>query len=56
MPAPGKRDLYLNITAQLKPQLEQIEGFISVEHFQSLTHPDKMLSLSFFRNEAAIET
>ncbi len=56
VPAPGKRDLYLNITAQLKPQLEQIEGFISVEHFQSLTHPDKMLSLSFFRNEAAIET
>lgn len=29
---------------------------ISVEHFQSLTHPDKMLPLSLFRNEAAIET
>ncbi|MDB0572599.1 antibiotic biosynthesis monooxygenase [Ralstonia solanacearum] len=48
--------MYLNIAAQLKPQLKQIDGFISVEHFQSLTHPDKMLSLSFFRNEAAIET
>ncbi len=36
--------------------MKQIDGFISVEHIQSLTHPDKMLSLSFFRNEAAIET
>ncbi len=56
VPAPGKRDLYLSIAAQLKPQLEQIDGFISVERFQSLTNPDKMLSLSFFRDEAAIET
>ncbi|AEG71557.1 antibiotic biosynthesis monooxygenase family protein [Ralstonia solanacearum] len=56
VPAPGKRDLYLNIAAQLKPQLEQIDGFISVERFQSLTNPDKMLSLSFFRDEAAIKT
>ncbi|MCL9850762.1 antibiotic biosynthesis monooxygenase family protein (plasmid) [Ralstonia solanacearum P673] len=56
VPAPGKRDLYLNIAAQLKPQLEQIDGFISVERFQSLTNPDKMLSLSFFRDEAAVKT
>ncbi len=56
VPAPGKRDLYLDIAAQLKPQLEQIDGFISVERFQSLTNPDKMLSLSFFRDEAAIRT
>ncbi|WP_197338656.1 antibiotic biosynthesis monooxygenase family protein [Ralstonia solanacearum] len=56
VPAPGKRDLYLNIAAQLKPQLEQIDGFISVERFQSLTNPDKVLSLSFFRDEAAVKT
>lgn len=36
--------------------MKQIDGFISVEHIQSLIHPDKMLSLSLFRNKAAIET
>ena len=56
VPAPGKRDLYLNVAAQLKPQLEQIDGFISVERFQSITNPDKMLSLSFFRDEEAVKT
>ena len=56
VPAPGKRDLYLNVAAQLKPQLEQIDGFISDERFQSITNPDKMLSLSFFRDEEAVKT
>ena len=55
-PAPGQRDAYLNTAARLKPLLEQIDGFISVERFQSLTHPDKLLSLSFFRDEEAIKT
>ena len=55
VPDPGQRDTYLNIAARLKPLLEQIDGFISVERFQSLTNPDKLLSLSFFRDEEAIK-
>ena len=39
----------------MRPLLEQVEGFISVERFQSLTHPGKLLSLSFFEDEAAVQ-
>ncbi|UDM52406.1 antibiotic biosynthesis monooxygenase [Cupriavidus sp. MP-37] len=53
-PAPGRQDTYLDIAAHLRPQLEAIDGFISVERFQSLTNPNKLLSLSFFRDEAAV--
>ena len=48
------RQEYLDIAAALKPRLEQIDGFISIERFQSLTEPTKVLSLSFWRDEAAI--
>lgn len=51
----SQRAAYLDIAAGLKPLIEEIDGFISVERFQSLTNPGKMLSLSFFRDEAAIE-
>lgn len=54
-PAEGKRDVYLDIAANLKTHLSEIEGFISVERFQSITNPDKMLSLSFFENEEAVK-
>ena len=54
-PAPGRRDDYLATAAELKPMLEQIDGFVSVERFQSLANPDKVLSLSFFRDEKAVE-
>lgn len=53
-PADGRRDAYLDIAAQLRPRLEQIDGFLSVERFQSLTDPGKLLSLSFFRDEQAV--
>lgn len=46
--------LYLEIAATLREELEQIEGFLSVERFQSLTNPEKILSLSFFENEEAV--
>ena len=46
---------YLDIAASLKPVLEQVDGFISVERFQSLTDPKKLLSISFFENEDALE-
>ncbi len=45
---------YLDIAADLRPQLEKIDGFISVERFQSLVDEKKILSLSFFRDETAI--
>jgi heme-degrading monooxygenase HmoA len=53
-PVAEHRDAYLDIAAKLKPELEKIDGFISVERFQSLTNPGKMLSLSFFRDEEAV--
>ena len=46
---------YLNIAASLRPTLDEIDGFISVERFQSLTDENKILSISFFRDEAAVE-
>lgn len=55
-PAEGQRDTYLDIAARLKPELEAVDGFISVERFESLTNPGKMLSLSFFRDEEAVAT
>jgi heme-degrading monooxygenase HmoA len=52
---PDRREDYLDIAAELRPHLKQIDGFISVERFESLTEKGKMLSLSFFRDEAAVE-
>ena len=54
-PAEGEMDHYLDIAARMRPMLEEVPGFISVERFQSLTDPTKLLSLSFFEDEAAIE-
>ncbi|RWD64212.1 antibiotic biosynthesis monooxygenase [Mesorhizobium sp.] len=54
-PAEGKRDAYLGIAAELRPLLESIDGFISVERFQSLTDPKRVLSLSFWRDEEAVK-
>jgi heme-degrading monooxygenase HmoA len=54
-PAAGRRDDYLRVAAELRPLLAGIDGFISVERFQSLTNPDKLLSLSFFRDEEAVK-
>ncbi|MDF3836972.1 antibiotic biosynthesis monooxygenase [Cupriavidus basilensis] len=53
-PAEGRMDTYMHIAAQLRTTLEAIDGFISVERFQSLSNPGKLLSLSFFRDEAAV--
>lgn len=54
VPREERRQDYLDIAARLRPILDQIDGFISVERFQSLTNPGKILSLSFFRDEAAV--
>jgi hypothetical protein len=53
-PKQDERQTYLDIAAALRPQLEKIDGFISIERFESLTERGKILSLSFFRDEAAI--
>jgi len=53
-PANGRKDDYLEHAALLRSELECMDGFISVERFQSLTDPDKLLSLSFWRDEKAV--
>jgi heme-degrading monooxygenase HmoA len=54
-PRKDQFDDYLNLARLLKPELEQIDGFISIERFQSLTDESKLVSLSFFRDEAAVK-
>ena len=54
-PAEGKRDIYLGIAAELRPLLDGIDGFISVERFQSLVDSKRVLSLSFWRDEEAVK-
>jgi len=53
-PAEGRRQEYLDIAAALRPLLDQVDGFISIERFESLYEPGKILSLSFFRDEEAV--
>jgi heme-degrading monooxygenase HmoA len=53
-PTQTRKQDYLDLAAELKPLLEKIDGFISVERFESLHEPGKILSLSFFRDEQAI--
>lgn len=53
-PAPGAMEQYLEHAARLRPHLEKIDGFISVERFESITNPGKLVSLSFWRDEDAV--
>ena len=50
----GAKGEYLDWTAELRPLLSEIDGFLSIERFQSLTTPGRLLSLSFWRDEAAV--
>ncbi len=52
---PEHRQDYIELAGKLRTSLEAIDGFISVERFQSLIEPEKILSLSFFRDEDAVE-
>ena len=54
-PAEGKLDAYLGIAKTLREELEGLDGFLSVERFSSLSEDGKYLSLSFFRDEAAVQ-
>ena len=53
-PAPGRRDAYLATAARLAGELAAIDGFVSIERFESLATPGKLLSLSFWRDEDAV--
>jgi heme-degrading monooxygenase HmoA len=54
IPREGQAARYFELAAALRPVLERIDGFISVERFQSVTRPGVYLSLSYWRDEAAI--
>lgn len=53
-PADGRRSEYLDLARELRPLLHAVDGFVSVERFESLAEPGKLLSLSVFRDEAAV--
>jgi len=55
IPNEGKKEEYLDIAASLRPELDHIEGFISIERFQSFSNPEKVLSLSFWKDEESIQ-
>ena len=55
-PAEGRAAEYFDLAASLKPDLEKIDGFISIERFESLATKGKYLSLSFWRDEEAVRT
>ncbi len=54
-PDAGKTADYLEIAGHLRPIVEEIDGFISIERFESLVQPGKILSLSFWRDEEAVK-
>jgi heme-degrading monooxygenase HmoA len=53
-PADGQRDTYLQMAAALRDDLLKMDGFLSIDRFESLYEPGKMLSLSFWRDEASL--
>jgi heme-degrading monooxygenase HmoA len=56
IPAPGRKQEYLDLAAALRPELERQEGYVSIERFASLSTEGKVLSLSFWRDEEAVKT
>ena len=54
IPYADRKRNYLDTAGELRQHLEKIDGFLSIERFQSLTNPEKLLSLSFFRDEEAL--
>ena len=55
VPAPGRKQEYLDLAASLRPALEKMDGFVSIERFESLTDKGKILSLSIWRDEEAVK-
>ena len=55
IPREGQKTAYLDTAAALRPHLETLDGFLSIERFESLSQPGKLLSLSFWRDEEAVK-
>lgn len=55
LPHPDRKQAYLDAAALLRPHLAHLDGFISIERFESLTEPGKILSLSYWRDEDAVQ-
>ena len=53
-PHEGRQENYLAAAEALRAHLQHLDGFLSIERYASLSHPDKLLSLSFWRDEAAV--
>ena len=53
-PAPGRKQEYLDLAAGLADELKSFDGFISIERFQSISNPERFVSLSFWRDEEAV--
>ncbi|HKD48660.1 MAG TPA: antibiotic biosynthesis monooxygenase [Rhizomicrobium sp.] len=53
---PRQRQRYLDMAADLRPILDKMDGFLSIERFESLTESGKILSISFWRDEEAVKT
>lgn len=53
-PAEGRTQDYFDLVAQLKPELEKAEGFVSLERFESITTPGKFVSLQYWRDEQCV--
>ncbi|WP_372611057.1 antibiotic biosynthesis monooxygenase family protein [Aquicoccus sp.] len=53
-PAEGRKEDYLDLAAALRDELKRQEGFISIERFESLSEPGKLLSVSFWRDEESL--
>lgn len=54
-PKEGREQEYLDLAAQLRPEVERIDGFISVERFASLARPGRLVSISYWRDEDAVK-
>ena len=53
-PAPGRKQEYLDLAAELASELKDRDGFISIERFESISNPGRFVSLSFWRDEGAV--
>ncbi|MGH9256667.1 MAG: antibiotic biosynthesis monooxygenase family protein [Vicinamibacterales bacterium] len=54
-PKPERKQEYLDLAAALRPMLDKSDGFVSIERFESLSEPGKILSLSFWRDKQSVE-
>lgn len=52
--AEGRTPEYFDIAGALRKELDTMDGFISIERFESVTQPGKFVSLSFWRDEDAV--